>query len=75
MVRRVLVWAPEYVSGRDPEVHGTFSQRSMRLTAAEFGEVERRIQEVIKEVEDAADPDDPEARLWSLDIVAADDLI
>ncbi|MGO2521767.1 MAG: ArsR/SmtB family transcription factor [Microbacterium sp.] len=75
MVRRVLVWAPEYVSGRDPETHGTFSQRSMRLTAAEFSEIERRIQEVIKEVEDAADPDDPGARLWSLDIVAADDTI
>ena len=75
LLRRVLAWAPEYVSGRDPEPHGTFSQRSLRLTAAEFSKLERRIQEVIKEVEDAADPNDPEARSWSLDIVASDDLV
>ena len=75
LMRRVLAWAPEYVSGRDADVHGTFSQRIMRLTAAEFSDLERRIQEVIKEVEDAHDPDDPETRSWSLDIIAADDTI
>ncbi|MCE7483627.1 ArsR/SmtB family transcription factor [Microbacterium profundi] len=75
MVRRVVAWAPEYVSGRDPVVHGTFAQANMRLTEAEFKELERRIHELIREVEDAHDPDDPDTRIWGLDIVAADDTI
>lgn len=75
LLRRVMAWAPEYVAGRDPEVHGTFSQRIMRLTSAEFTELERRVQEAIKEIEDAHDPDDPQTRTWALDIIAADDTI
>lgn len=75
MTRRVVTWAREYVSGRDTATHGTFSQRSLRLTEAEFTEVERRIHEVIAEVAAAHDPDDPDTRFWSLDIVAADDTI
>jgi DNA-binding transcriptional ArsR family regulator len=75
MMRRVMAWAPEYVSGRDPAVHGTFSQANLRLTEAEFTELERRMHEVIKEVGDAHDPDDPDTRIWSLDIIAADDTI
>ncbi|MFB7249330.1 winged helix-turn-helix domain-containing protein [Microbacterium sp. NPDC056234] len=75
MLRKVMVWAPEYVSGRDPVVHGTFSQANLRLNEAEFTELERRIQEAIKEVGDAHDPDDPETRFWSLDIIAADDTL
>lgn len=75
MLRRVMAWAPEYVSGRDPVVHGTFSQANLRLTEAEFSELERRIHEVIKEVGDAHDPDDPATRIWGLDIIAADDTI
>lgn len=75
LLRRVMAWAPEYVAGRDTVVHGTFSQRNMRLTEAEFSEIERRIQEVIKEVEDAHDPEDPDTRFWSLDIIGADDTI
>lgn len=75
LLRRVMAWAPEYVAGRDTQVHGTFSQRNMRLTEAEFSEIERRIQEVIKEVEDAHDPEDPDTRFWSLDIIGADDTI
>ncbi len=75
MLRRVIAWAPEYVSGRDPVLHGTFSQANLRLTETEFAEVERRIHEVIREASDAHDPDDPDTRIWSLDIIAADDLI
>ena len=75
MLRRVMAWAPEYVSGRDPVVHGTFTQANLRLTEAEFKDIERRIHEIIKEVEDAHDPDDPDTRICSLDIVAADDTI
>lgn len=75
LVRRVMAWAPEYVSGRSAEVHGTFSQSHLRLTPVQFRELERRIHEVIREVQDAQDQDDPDNRLWSLDILAADDTI
>lgn len=75
MVRRVLVWAAEYVAGRDAATHGTFSQRNLRLTEEEFREVERRINEVITEITDAHDPDDPDSRFWTLDIIGADDTI
>ncbi|GAA1538068.1 DNA-binding transcriptional ArsR family regulator [Microbacterium ginsengiterrae] len=75
VVRRVMTWAPEYVAGRTTEVHGTFSQAILRLSEANFRELERRIQEVLKEVEDAQDPDDPDIRAWSFEIVAADDRI
>lgn len=75
MLRRLIAWAPEYMTGRNPEVHGTFSQRTVRLTEAEFGELDKRINEVIKEVEAAHDPDASDIRAWSLDILAADDTI
>lgn len=75
VVRRVIAWAPEYVSGRTAEVHGTFAQNNLRLTPAEFRELERRIYEVVREVQDGYDADDPDNRLWSFDIVAADDTI
>jgi len=75
VLRRVMAWAPEYVAGRTTEVHGTFSQNNLRLTEAGFAELERRIYEVVKEAQEAHDPDDPGSRLWALDIVAADDTI
>lgn len=75
MVRRVLAWSTEYVSGREVEQHGTFSQRNLRLTGAEFSEMERRINDVITEITDAHDPDDSDSRFWTLDIIAADDTI
>ena len=75
MVRRVMRWVPDYVAGRNPAVHGTFSQRNLRLTEAEFREIEHRINDAIQEVADAHDPDDPDSRFWTLDIIGADDRI
>ncbi|MGM7699919.1 winged helix-turn-helix domain-containing protein [Microbacterium sp. A84] len=75
MVRRVLEWVPEYVTGRDPEPHGTFSQHNLRLNSAEYAAMEKRIHEAIKEVTDAHDADDPDTRTWTLDIIGADDMI
>ncbi|WP_193597512.1 winged helix-turn-helix domain-containing protein [Microbacterium sp. YJN-G] len=75
MMRRVVAWAAEYVSGRDAATHGEFSQRNLRLTEAEFDELIRRVNEAIAEITEAHDPEDPDSRLWSLDIVAADDTI
>lgn len=75
LLRRVMRWAPEYTSGRDAATHGTFSQRNLRLTEAQFIEIEKRIDEVITEVAATTDPDDPDTRFWNLDIIAADDTI
>lgn len=75
LLRRVVAWAGDYVSGRDAAQHGTFSQSSLRLSEAEFRRLEARIQEVITEATDAHDPADPDTRFWSLDIIAADDTI
>lgn len=75
MVQRVMAWVPEYVTGRDPEPHGTFSQHNLRLNPTEYAAMEKRIHEVIKEVTDAHAPDDPETRTWTLDIIGADDTI
>lgn len=75
MVRRVLEWAPEYVSGRAAEVHGTFEQRSMRLTEAEFKKVTENVNKIFAEAEAAHDPTDPDSRMWGIDLIAADDTI
>ena len=75
MVRRVAAWSAEYVSGRDAVAHGHFSQRNTRLTTAEFEALEKRIDEVLREAEAAHDQDDPDTRVWSIDIVAADDTL
>ncbi|CAH0209990.1 hypothetical protein SRABI76_02237 [Microbacterium oxydans] len=75
LLRRVLAWTPEYISGRTAEVHATFSQRSLRLTGAEFDALIERINDVMTEAVDAHDGDDPDSRPWQVDILAADDRI
>lgn len=75
LIRRVIAWTPEYVSGRATDVHATFVQRSMRLTEAEFDEAMKKVAEVLDAADEAHDHDDPAGRFWQLDIVAADDTI
>jgi DNA-binding transcriptional ArsR family regulator len=75
MLRRVLAWSPEYISGRTTEVHATFSQRSVRLTGAEFDALMERIEDVMTEAVEAHDRDDPDSRPWQIDLLAADDRI
>lgn len=75
LIRRVIAWTPEYVSGRATDVHATFVQRSMRLTEAEFDEAMKKVAEVLDAADKAHDQDDPAGRFWQLDIVAADDTI
>ena len=75
LIRRVIAWTPEYVSGRATDVHATFVQRSMRLTEAEFDEAMKKVAEVLDAADTAHDQDDPAGRFWQLDIVAADDTI
>lgn len=75
LVRRLLAWSPEYVAGRTTEIHGTFIQRTLRLTPAEFEKLLVALQEVMQAADDAHDPADPDSRSWELDIVAADDSI
>ncbi|MGW8482500.1 helix-turn-helix domain-containing protein [Microbacterium sp. NPDC055903] len=75
LVRRVLAWTPEYVSGRVSEAHAAFAQRTIRLTEAEFDGVMRKIHEVLNVADEAHDDADPEGRYWQLDLIAADDTI
>ncbi|MCK2035191.1 helix-turn-helix domain-containing protein [Microbacterium sp. SSW1-49] len=75
MLRRVLAWTPEYISGRTTETHAAFSQRSVRLTGAEFDALIERIDDVVSAAVEAHDPADPDSRPWQIDLLAADDRI
>ncbi|WEK61649.1 MAG: helix-turn-helix domain-containing protein [Candidatus Microbacterium colombiense] len=75
MLRRVLAWTPEYISGRTTETHAAFSQRSVRLTGAEFDALVERIEDVMTEAVEAHDAGDPDSRAWQIDLLAADDRI
>lgn len=69
--RRDRVWVV-----RAPDtVRTTFSQRSVRLTAAEFDALAERIEGLISAAADAHDHDDPGSRSWQIALLAADDLI
>lgn len=75
LVRRVMAWTPEYVSGRTTEVHASFVQRTIRLTEEEFDDVMLRINDVLSAADEAHDGADPGGRYWQMDIVVADDTI
>ncbi|OIJ34653.1 transcriptional regulator [Microbacterium sp. LCT-H2] len=75
LLRRVVAWTPEYVSGRTAEVHASFVQRTIRLTEAEFDDVMHKINDVLSAADTAHDDTDPAGRHWQLDIVVADDTI
>ena len=75
LLRRVIAWSGEYISGRETAQHGTWAQRTLHLTEAEFRQLETRINDVITEATEAHDPDDPDTRFWNLDIIGADDTI
>lgn len=75
LVRRVVAWTPEYVSGRTAEVHAAFTQRTVRLTEAEFEAVMATINDALSAADDAHDDADPDGRYWQIDLVAGDDSI
>lgn len=80
LVRRMVSWTPDYMAGRTTELHAEFSQKTLRLTEAEFVAMMERINEISREFAEAHDlahPDrnDPETRIWNIDIIAADDTI
>ncbi|TDE91748.1 ArsR family transcriptional regulator [Occultella glacieicola] len=75
LVRRVAAWAPEYVTGRATDVHALFTQRTVRLTPAEFEAMMTKVEDVMRAAVDAHDSDDPDGRSWDIDTVAADDTI
>lgn len=75
LFRRVIAWTPEYVSGRTAEVHATFSQRTIRLTEAEFEAAMERVNAVLGEAQEGHDEADPAGRHWQIDVIAADDTI
>lgn len=75
LVRRVVAWAPEYASGRDATVRGTFERAALRMTPTEFEHLLTRINEVIAEAKANRDASDPQARFYEIDIIAGDDTI
>lgn len=75
LFRRVIAWTPEYVAGRTAEVHATFSQRTIRLTEAEFENAMERVNAVLDEAQKAHDDADPAGRHWQIDVIGADDTI
>ncbi|WP_309104526.1 helix-turn-helix domain-containing protein [Microbacterium sp.] len=75
LLRRALAWSSEYVTGRESEVHGTFTQQHIRLTSAEFKALMEQIAHAVNAAEEAHERDDPDARLWQIDLLAADDQI
>ncbi|MGB4778281.1 ArsR/SmtB family transcription factor [Microbacterium sp.] len=75
IVQRVVAWAPEYVSGRDAEVHGTFVRDSLQLTPAEFEALLDRLDIAVREAKEQHDESAPDTRYYDLDVIAADNLI
>ncbi len=75
MVRRVVDWAPEFTTGRDAAVHGTFARTSAHLTEPEFEALMARIHEVIAEAKANRDEAASDAHFYEIDIIAADELI
>ncbi|WP_341946820.1 helix-turn-helix domain-containing protein [Microbacterium sp. LWH11-1.2] len=75
LIRRVIAWTPEYVAGRTTEIHAAFTQRTIRLTEAEFDDVMVKIHEVLSAADEAHDDEDPNGRFWQMDLIAADDTI
>ncbi len=75
LLERVAAWAPEYLAGRTAEVHGTFTQRTIRLTDAEFEAAMDAFNDVLNAAQENHDPADPAGRHWQIDLVAADDTI
>lgn len=75
LVRRVADWVPEYTQGRDPVERGTFQQRQLRLTRAEFEAVMKRVDKAFTEAEERHDENAADSLFWQIDLVAADDTI
>ncbi|MCR2799965.1 MULTISPECIES: winged helix-turn-helix domain-containing protein [unclassified Microbacterium] len=75
MLRRVVGWAPEYTAGRSAGVHGTFARTMLRLSEQEFVDLLERISTAIEQAREAHDTTAADARVWELDIIAADDTI
>ena len=75
LMRRVTAWTPEYVAGRTAEVHAAFTQRTIRLTEAEFDDLMVKVNELMSAADDAHDDGDPDGRYWQVDVIAADDTI
>lgn len=75
LVRRVVAWTPDYLAGRSAEVHANFTQRSIRLTEAEFQAAMVEMNDVLSRADEARDDADTSGRYWQIDVIAADDTI
>lgn len=75
LVARLGRWAPEYTSGRDTVVRGSFTRTTAHLTRAEFEELMAAIHRLLRDAKAAHDEDADDTRFYEIDIVAADDTI
>ncbi|MGF3057370.1 ArsR/SmtB family transcription factor [Microbacterium sp. YY-01] len=75
LVRRVIAYSAEYISGRTTEEHGTFVQSRLRLTPQEFHDMFATIQNIVNDARQEHDPQHPESRLWQIDFVAGDETL
>lgn len=75
LIDRVMRWAPEYATGRAPDVHGGMMQSDIRLTEADFVSMVDELTQVIERYRHREVAPDAEVRSWELMIVAADDQI
>ena len=75
LVRRTTHWAMEFMTGRDPVMHGVMSRHSARLTPDEFRDMHVKMQAVIDEARTAHDADARDSFLYEIDIVGGDDTL
>ncbi len=75
MMRRLVAWAPEFLTGRETAAHGLFSRSSVRLTEEEFLALAKELQRLITKAGAAPDRDAEGVRVWQIDVIAADDTI
>lgn len=75
LVRRVVSHSIATAGEDDPGTHGTLMVSNLHLTEDEYTTLRDRLSRVIHEAERSHDRTASDARMWQIDIVAADDTI
>lgn len=73
IMRRLLARMPDYLAGAELEPHASFMRNRVKLTPAAFDTLLETLARAILDAQEAANDDDPEARVYDIDILAADD--
>lgn len=73
IMRRILSRMPAYLAGDDTGSGSSFMRNRVRLTPAAFDALLDTLAAAIQEAQAAISDDDPDARVYDIDILAADD--